>query len=143
MRDHDTYRPTEEEEYMNPRQLEYFREKLTSLRRELLSITEISRNELKDTALNAADIFDVASQNMDLALDIEDIERKSKKLVLIEKALLKMNSGEYGYCALTEEEIGLRRLEAQPTATLCIEVQEMLERNNQIGSPYRSVECCM
>lgn len=143
MHDHDTYRPTEDEEYMNPNQLEYFKVRLLDWRRELLSFTESSRNELKEGNLNTPDLFDVASKNIELALDIDDMERKTKKLTLIDKALSRISCGEYGYCDLSGEEIGLRRLEVQPTANLCIEVQEMLERSQQVPGGYRQVECFM
>lgn len=141
MNDHDTYRPTEKEEYMNPRQLLYFRENLLSWRKELLSTTESSRNELKETNQHAPDLFDVVSKNINLAVDLADMGRKSREITLIDKALSRINSGEYGYCVFSGEEIGVRRLDAQPAATLCIQVQELLERNSPINAPCRPVEC--
>ena len=143
MHDHDRYKTTNDEEYMNQSQLEYFKGRLLSWRSELLSVTEHSRNGLKEANLNTPDLFDIASKNIELALDIEDMERKTKKLVLIDKALSRICAGEYGYCDLSGEEIGLRRLEVQPTASLCIEVQEMLERNQQMVGGFRQVECFM
>lgn len=141
MQDHDRYRPSEDEDYMNPDQLEYFKKRLLNWRRELLTTAENSKNGLKDARLNTPDFCDVATKNIELALDIEDMERKSKKLDLIDKALSRISSGEYGYCDLSGDEIGLRRLEVQPTAHLCIEVQEMLERSQQLVAGYRQVEC--
>lgn len=141
MNDHNSYKPTENEEYMNPSQLLYFRERLLNWRKELLSTTKSSRNDLKETNGQAPDLFDVASKNIDLAIDIEDMERRGRDIVLIDKALSRINSGEYGYCDLSGEEIGIRRLDAQPTATLCIQVQEMLERNSQMNRPCRPIEC--
>ena len=85
----------------------------------------------KNTQVNRPDIFDVASKYSDLDNDIKNIERASERLSLIDRALEKINSGEYGYCELTGDEIGIGRLQAQPVATLCIKAQEMLERNSR------------
>lgn len=143
MQNNTSYRPTDEEEYMNPQQLDFFKNQLLIKRRELMNVTNSAKSDLKEALLNTPDIFDVASKNTELALDIEDMERTRKSLDLIDKALSKINAGEYGYCELTGEEIGIRRLEAQPVATLCIEVQEMLERNNQMAGPQRQTNYLM
>ncbi len=128
MKDIKQYIPCEDEEYMNQKQIQYFKDLLLQRRRELFCKSDVTKNTLKDQDLNAPDIFDVASKNIDLALDFEVIERNRQSLILIDKALAKINSGEYGFCELTGEEIGVKRLTAQPTATLCIEAKEMLER---------------
>jgi DnaK suppressor protein len=137
MQYHAPYQPTDEEEYMNPKQLDFFKALLLDMRRDLMSATDHAKNDLKEALLNTPDIFDVASKNAELALDIEDLERTRRSLEQIDKALSRINSGEYGFCDLTGEEIGIRRLQAQPVATLCIEVQEMLERNNQMAGQQR------
>lgn len=126
------YTPHENEEYMNPRQLHYFKTRLLNWQKKLHKAASAARSELKQGKESCADIFDLAANNTDFALGIGDIERNRKSLVQIDQALARIKSGEYGYCDLTGEEIGVKRLSAQPTATLCIEVQEMLERNNQI-----------
>lgn len=141
MTDGKTYNPTENEEYMNPNQLHYFELKLLERRKELLSFSQESKNELKDKPGNAPDPFDVATRNTEFAMGVEDMERNRKSLITIDKALARINSGEYGYCDLSGEEIGIRRLQAQPTATLCVEVQEMLEKNSQMTTHVRPEEC--
>lgn len=132
MKDVQQYSPSDDEIYMNQNQIQYFKDLLLARRRELFSESDVTKSELKDQELNAPDIFDVASKNIELALDFEVIERNRKSLILIDKALSKIHSGEYGYCELTGEEIGVKRLQAQPTATLCIEAKEMLERQMQV-----------
>ncbi len=127
----DTYQPTDHEEYMNPRQIEYFRNRLLSWRCELMSAAHSVKSDLKEQIVNTPDIFDIASKYNELDHDIKGMERARSRLTLIDKALEKINSGEYGYCELTGDEIGIGRLKAQPVATLCIEVQEMLEKNNR------------
>ena len=127
----DTYQPTDHEEYMNPRQVEYFRNRLLNWRYELMSSSHSVKSDLKESTVNTPDIFDVASKYHELEHDIKDMERARARLTLIDKALEKINSGDYGYCELTGDEIGIGRLQAQPVATLCIEVQETLEKNNR------------
>lgn len=127
----ETYQPTDQEEYMNPRQVEYFRNRLLNWRYELMSSSHSVKSDLKELTVNTPDIFDVASKYNELEHDIKDMERARARLSLIDKALEKINSGDYGYCELTGDEIGIGRLQAQPVATLCIEVQETLEKNNR------------
>ena len=127
----ETYQPTDQEEYMNPRQVEYFRSRLLAWRCELMNSAHSVKSDLRESTVNTPDIFDVASKYNELEHDIKDMERARARLALIDKALEKINSGEYGYCELTGDEIGIGRLQAQPVATLCIEVQELLEKNNR------------
>jgi len=132
MKDHKSYYPTDEEEYMNQRQLEYFEKELIKWKEELLSASLAAKNDLKQTPIKAPDVFDVASLAAELAVGVKDIERTQQKLMLVDKALAKMNTGDYGYCELTGEEIGVKRLRIQPAATHSIEGQELLERKAQM-----------
>lgn len=132
------YIPSEEEDYMNDTQLNYFKNKLLKMRQGLLEGTENIRKELKDSWLNHPDVFDVATSQTGLAIELNGFGRNREQLTKIERALSLIENKEYGYCEMSGEEIGLKRLEAQPLATLCIDVQEMLERKNQ-QARYSSV----
>lgn len=125
------YTPTDDEEYMNDKQIVYFKEKLMNMRHALLKGSNHIRKELQDTWLNHPDVFDVATSQAGLAVELNGFDRNRVQLSKIDRALFRIDTGEYGYCEITGEEIGIKRLKAQPLATLCIDVQEMLERNNQ------------
>ena len=137
MKDYDFYYPSDDEEYMNENQLNYFENKLIQLKQELISVSKSAKNDLKETHLRAPDTFDVATHHTEFAIGLKDMERTQQKLTLIEKALTKINSGEYGYCDLTGEEIGLKRLEAHPAATYSIEGQEKIEQRMRMKGQFR------
>ena len=124
----DAYRPTEEEEYMCRNHLEYFKNKLLVRRRELVAITELFLIALKENDLRVADMLDQSKHHAEMFLDFTDKQRQDKTLREIDLALVRIESGEYGYCEITGEEIGLKRLEVQPFATRCVEAQKMVER---------------
>ena len=120
--------PGEVEEYMNPPQLAYFEGKLRNLLTKLITVSASAKNELKETGLGVPDLYDVASAHTEIHLELEELKRHRNRIVMIEKALARIKDGSYGYCEMTGEKIGLRRLEIQPFATLSVEAQEMLER---------------
>lgn len=125
------YVPAKDEEYMSSRQLNHFREMLGALKKELISDIERSVHTLQDDATVFADPNDRASQESDIALELRNRDRERKLIKKIDETLERIQSGEYGYCDSCGVEIGLQRLEARPTATLCIEcktLQEMRER---------------
>ena len=122
------YRPSETEEFMNPLQLEYFRQKLLSWRAQLIEESEGTPNHLQQESLVEADWTDRASAETDVALELRTRDRARKLIVKIEEALVRVEDGSYGYCEDTDEPIGLRRLEARPIATLSLEAQERHER---------------
>ena len=124
----DVYRPTKDEDYMNQKQLAYFEKVLTARRNQIITSAISAKNELKESWLRGPDLFDIAASQAEIALDLGDLERNRAQLRRIENALAKIKSGEYGYCEITGDKIGLKRLEAQPFATLCIEAQESFER---------------
>lgn len=121
----------ETEEYMNPAQLAYFEGRLRHLLNGLLEVCSSARNELKETGLRAPDPYDAATAHTEMSLELEELRRHRSRIALIEKALARIKGGSYGYCEMTGERIGLRRLEFQPFATLSVEAQEMLERTER------------
>src|SRR6266550_50504 len=123
-----SYRPSEAEEFMNPRQLEYFRQKLLSWRAELLADSTGTLQHLKDESLLKPDLTDRASLETDRAIELRTRDRERKIISKIDSALGRIEDGSYGFCEETDEPIGLRRLEARPIATLSLEAQERHER---------------
>ena len=125
------YIPSEKEEYMNPKQLEYFKQKLMAWKEELLKEAKVTMDHLKEESLNEPDPIDKASAEMDTASELRTRDRYRKLINKIDHALRRVESKTYGYCEDTGEEIGLRRLEARPVATLCIEAQERHEKQER------------
>jgi len=113
--------------YMNKAQLTYFRERLLEMREEILADIHAAREDLQQND-RAADELDRASAEEARRLTMRVQEREQRLLHKIDQALQRIESGEYGYCEQTGEPIGLPRLLARPTATLCIEAKERLER---------------
>ena len=122
------YRPSDAEEFMNPLQLEYFRQKLLEWRAQLIQESLGTRTNLQQDSLVEADWTDRASVETDVALELRTRDRARKLIVKIEEALVRVEDGSYGYCEDTDEPIGLGRLEARPIATLSLEAQERHER---------------
>lgn len=122
------YRPSEDEEYMNPKQMEYFRQKLQSWKQELLAESRETMEHLREENWREPDISDRASLETEAELELKTRNRYFKLINKIDMALRRIESGEYGYCEETGEPIGVRRLEARPVATLCIEAQERHEK---------------
>ncbi len=130
------YVPSEDEPYMNPRQLAYFHRKLLSWREELVSQLGINLHQMREESVKEVDFLDLSTREADTALKICSQDRALKMIEEIDAALDRIDSKTYGYCEETEEEIGIRRLEARPTATLSLEAQSWLERGKH---PERSV----
>ncbi|SDH85846.1 RNA polymerase-binding protein DksA [Roseospirillum parvum] len=123
------YRPSEDEDFMNDFQREYFRRKLLAWRGELLRESEITLESLQETGgLNEADLADRASAEIERALELRTRDRARKLISKIDAALARIEDGSYGYCEVTADPISLRRLEARPIATMTIEAQERHER---------------
>jgi DnaK suppressor protein len=122
------YRPTDDEDFMNPRQREYFRQKLLRWREELLAESNETLKQLKDVSLAEPDLADRASLETERALELRTRDRERKLIAKIDEALGRIEDGTYGYCEETDEPIGVRRLEARPIATLSLESQERHER---------------
>ena len=126
------YRPADDEEFMNPRQAEYFRLKLLRWRAELLKEADGTLASLSEGGIHEADITDRASVETDRALELRTRDRARKLISKIGQALLRIENGGYGFCEETGEPIGLKRLEARPIATLSIEAQERHERMEKV-----------
>jgi DnaK suppressor protein len=126
------YRPSEDEEFMNPLQVEYFRRKLLRWQDDLLKEANGTLASLSEGGIMEADITDRASVETDRALELRTRDRARKLISKIDQALQRVENGTYGYCEDTGEPIGLRRLEARPIATLSIEAQERHERMERV-----------
>jgi len=126
------YRPLEDEEFMNPKQGEYFRRKLLRWRAELLREADGTLASLSEGGIHESDITDRASVETDRALELRTRDRARKLIAKIDQALFRIENGTYGFCEETGEPIGLRRLEARPIATLSIEAQERHERMERV-----------
>jgi DnaK suppressor protein len=121
------YEPKEGEEYMSDAQLEHFREILLAWRKELMEEVDRTVEHMKNEAANFADPSDRATQEEEFSLELRTRDRERKLLKKIAEALTDIDSDEYGFCKSCGAEIGIRRLEARPTATLCIECKTLQE----------------
>lgn len=128
----ETYRPTDEESFMNDRQREYFRRKLITWRAEILREAQETLLTLQNENENHPDLADRASSETDRAIELRARDRQRKLIAKIDAALARLEDGTYGYCEETGEPIALRRLEARPIATLSLEAQERHERNERV-----------
>lgn len=128
VRGFDPYRPTRGESYMNEQQLAHFRQLLDAWKTELMEEVDRTMLHMKDDAANFPDPSDRATQESEFGLELRTRDRERKLLKKIASALQRVEGQTYGYCEETGEEIGLRRLEARPVATLCVEAQERRER---------------
>ena len=125
------YKPSEEEQYMNPMHLLYFKNKLNDWKNELLRESSETLEHLKEENWNEADLTDRASVETETGIELRTRNRYRKLLDKIEHALEKIENNEYGFCEDTGEKIGIKRLEARPVATLCIEAQMRHENYEQ------------
>jgi DnaK suppressor protein len=128
------YRPLKKEEYMCPNHLEYFRQKLSNWRADLVEESRETINNLQREVRDVGDEAERATRETENSLELRTRDRYRKLINKIDKALTQLDEGEYGYCEETGEEIGLARLEARPIATLCLDAQERWElRQRQLG----------
>ena len=121
------YKPKRGEEYMSDEQLEHFRNILGAWKRELMHEVDRTVHHMQDEAANFPDPNDRATQESEFGLELRTRDRERKLLRKIDSALIRIDEGSYGFCDETGEEIGLKRLEARPVATLCLEAQERRE----------------
>jgi len=122
------YRPSEDEEFMNPLQLEFFKQQLLVWRSELLHESLETLSSMQEENLAQPDLADRASMETDRAIELRTRDRERKLISKIDSALERVLDGSYGYCEETGEPISLKRLEARPIATLSLEAQERHER---------------
>ena len=126
------YKLSENEEYMCQGHLDYFKAKLLNWRAEIVQEAEITFLEMKEDHAYESDITDRASNETDLTLELRTKDRARKLISKIDSALDRISKGEYGFCEETGDPIGLKRLDARPIATLCIEAQERHEKSERI-----------
>ncbi len=119
------------EQYMGKQQLKHFQEILTSWKRDLMMEVDRTVTHMKDEAANFPDPNDRATQEEEFSLELRTRDRERKLIRKIDEALKRAEDGSYGYCLETGEEIGIKRLEARPVATLSLEAQERRERRER------------
>ena len=128
----DVYKPSEDEEFMNPRQLDYFRAKLVTWKNEILSESKETLVNLQKESQNHPDVADRASSETDRSIELRARDRQRKLIAKIDSALARMDDGSYGYCEETGDPIGVGRLDARPIATLSLEAQERHEKREKV-----------
>lgn len=122
------YKPSDDEEFMNPRMVEFFRQKLLTWRTELVEESNTTLQHLQEGGIVEADIADRASVETERSLELRTRDRARKLIGKIDEALSRIEEGDYGFCEETHEPINLSRLEARPIATMSLEAQERHER---------------
>ena len=128
------YKAKAREEYMNAKQLAHFRKMLEEMKRGLSQDIDRTVHTMQDEATIFADPNDRASQESDVSLELRNRDRERKLIKKIDETIARIDAGEYGYCESCGVEIGLKRLEARPTATLCIDCKTLDElREKQVA----------
>lgn len=125
------YVPSDDEKFMNPKQTEYFRLKLLDWKADIIGQTKETVAYLQGENVSHPDPVDTASANADRQLELRTRDRLRKLVNKIDKALLRIENGTYGYCEETHDPISVKRLDARPIATLSLEAQEMHERSER------------
>lgn len=137
MNENESFKPYQEaegEEYMNDQQVEHFRGILQDWKQELLDEVDRTVKNLKEEASNFADPADRATQEEEFSLELRTRDRERKLIKKINETLQGIEEGDYGYCEACGIEIGIRRLEARPTATMCVDCKSLAEiKEKQIG----------
>ncbi|MDX1348212.1 MAG: RNA polymerase-binding protein DksA [Thiomicrorhabdus chilensis] len=131
--DYPPYVPEKDEEYMSPRMLEHFKQKLIAWKQQLIEEANTTVSHLQKDSDTPADPNDRASQEEEFALELRTRDRERKLISKIDKSLKDLENGEYGYCKMSGEEIGLARMEARPTATLTVEMKRKQEIREKQG----------
>lgn len=128
------YKEKKGEEYMNEAQVAHFREILLAWKRDLMEEVDRTVHHMQDEAANFPDPNDRATQESEFSMELRTRDRERKLIKKIDEAIAKLDRNEYGYCESCGVEIGIRRLEARPTATLCIDCKTLDEiREKQMG----------
>jgi DnaK suppressor protein len=121
------YEPKSGEDYMSSKQLTHFRKILEAVKKELSEDIDRTVHTMQDEATVFADPNDRASQETDIAIELRNRDRERKLIKKIDETLASIESGDYGFCSKCGVEIGIKRLEARPTATLCIDCKTLDE----------------
>ena len=121
------YQPSADEEYMNPQQLAHFRHILESIKSGLSADIDRTVHTMQDEATVFADPNDRASQETDITIELRNRDRERKLIKKIDETLGRIDDGSYGFCDKCGVDIGIKRLEARPTANLCIDCKTLEE----------------
>jgi DnaK suppressor protein len=121
------YEPKKSEEYMNEKQREHFKQILQAWRRELMEEVDRTVTHMKDEAANFPDPADRATQEEEFSLELRTRDRERKLIKKIDKTLVRVEEDDYGFCDQCGVDIGIRRLEARPTADLCVDCKTLDE----------------
>lgn len=127
------YLPSDDEPYMNERQRDFFRRLLSEWKRSIHDASSATLQSLQDGPLREPDLTDRASSETDWSIELRTRDRQRKLISKIDAALRRLDEGEYGYCEVTGDPIGIRRLIARPVATMTVEAQEAHERREKIS----------
>ena len=127
------YAPSDDDEYMSAEQLNYFRVLLLEWKKSILSAAENTLQSLQDGPIREADLNDRASSETDWGIELRTRDRQRKLIAKIDSALRRIDEGEYGWCEVTGEPIGINRLIARPIATMTVEAQQAHERREKIS----------
>ena len=127
------YQPSEDEEFMCAKHRAYFLRKLKAWKEDIVEESRQTMAQLQVDSLRAPDIADRASSETDWSIELRTRDRQRKLIAKIDSALRRIETGEYGFCEVTGEPIGVARLEARPIATMTVEAQERHERNERIS----------
>lgn len=127
------YVPGEDEPYMNENQQNYFRMLLLEWKKSIHSAADATLQSLQDGPIREPDLNDRASSETDWGIELRTRDRQRKLTAKISSALRRLDAGEYGYCEVTGDPIGLKRLIARPVATMTVEAQEAHERREKIS----------
>ncbi|WP_156840741.1 RNA polymerase-binding protein DksA [Novosphingobium aquimarinum] len=127
------YFPSDDEVYMGEAQQDYFRKLLQAWKRSILDASAGTLAQLQDGPIREPDLNDRASSETDWGIELRTRDRQRKLIAKIDSALRRIEEGEYGYCEVTGEPIGLGRLVARPIATMTVEAQEAHERREKVS----------
>ena len=127
------YTPGEDEEYMSEQQLNYFRVLLLEWKKSILTASEFTLQSLQDGPIREPDLNDRASSETDWGIELRTRDRQRKLIAKIDAALRRIDEGEYGWCEVSGEPIGINRLIARPIATMTVEAQQAHERREKIS----------
>lgn len=127
------YTPSEDEEYMSAEQLNYFRVLLLEWKKSIYAASEGTLQNLQDGPIREPDLNDRASSETDWGIELRTRDRQRKLIAKIDSAMRRIDQGEYGWCEVTGDPIGINRLIARPIATMTVEAQTAHERREKIS----------
>ena len=127
------YTPSEDDTYRSEQQLNYFRVLLLEWKKSILSASEFTLQSLQDGPIREPDLNDRASSETDWGIELRTRDRQRKLIAKIDAALRRIDEGEYGWCEVTGEPIGINRLIARPIATMTVEAQQAHERREKVS----------